>query len=176
MCSRGGRVEPSTGKMSLGSNDLDLFDSIAAEQVDIAGTEIDMWHLNTDKSEIDPLYDEFIERIYDGPYTFKGFVTFPDSITSAGEEGFQVEWNCQLWVARKTLEDAAAPTPVEGNICRFWNIPFFEDYKTSGKGYFFDLINVSDSGHVHDSPAFTGFQCILKRRSAHNPERKIFPP
>jgi hypothetical protein len=174
------RVAPCPDKLlslsDIADKEKDMFDSFSQEQVKIAGTTMDLYKLNLDRSKRDPLYDEPIERVYDGPYRMKCVMDYPASIPSTGEEGFRIEWPASVWIPRKELEDADAPTPFEGDVIRVWDTPFYRSFKVPASGFYFDVINVDTDGHLHDTPTFVGFRVTLKRRTEMAPERKIFSP
>jgi hypothetical protein len=156
----------------------DLFDSIAQEHVNIAGTDIDFYSHNVAGSKRDALYDEPVERVYGGPFRVKGYVVWPDTTPDVRMEGWRTIVNAEAWIARKEIEDKRCPAPSETDVLRFWNTPFFNDWAVDGEdvpnaGYYFDILNVNDDGHLFDSPQFVGFKMILKRRTEFTPERRI---
>jgi len=158
----------------------DLFDSIAQEHVNILGTDIDFWTHEVSKGTRDPLYDEPIGRVYVGPFRVKGYVSWPDSVPEARQEGGRTSFGAEVWIARKSIEDIRAPQPNESDVLRIWNTPFFNEWAVdnapSGQpntGYFFDIIDVDDDGHLFDSPTFVGFKLSIKRRTEFTPERRI---
>jgi hypothetical protein len=157
----------------------DLFDSIAQEHVNIHGTDIDYWSHTVDSDSRDPLYDEAIERVYKGPFRLKGYVSWPDSVPEARFEGERTTFGAEMWIARKTIEDVRAPSPNETDVVRIWNTPFFNAWAVDTQdvgpnaGYFFDVIDVDDDGHLFDSPQFVGFKLSIKRRTEFTPERRI---
>ncbi len=156
----------------------DLMSSIAQEQVGIMGTDVDFFHHAILKATRDALYDEPITRVFEGPFRVKGYVTWPDTQPEASQEGFRTVTGAELWIARKELEDKRCPVPSETDVVRIWNTPFFNDWAVDGEdtenpGYFFDVLNVNDDGHLFDSASFVGFRMTLKRRTDFTPERRI---
>lgn len=156
----------------------DLFDSIAQEHVNIAGTDIDFYSHNVKGSTRDALYDEPVERVYGGPFRVKGYVVWPDTTPDVRMEGWRTVVNAEAWIARKEIEDKRCPAPSETDVLRIWNTPFFNNWAVDGEdepnaGYYFDILNVNDDGHLFDSPQFVGFKMILKRRTEFTPERRI---
>lgn len=156
----------------------DLFDSIAQEHVNIAGTDIDYYSHNVKGSTRDALYDEPVERVFGGPFRVKGYIVWPDTTPDVRMEGWRTIVNAEAWIARKEIEDKRCPAPSETDVLRIWNTPFFNDWAVDGEdvpnaGYYFDVLNVNDDGHLFDSPQFVGFKMILKRRTEFTPERRI---
>lgn len=167
-------------KLSLPECEHDLFDSIAQEHVDILGTDIDLYLHDIEKSKRDPLYDEPVQRVYLGPYRIKGYVSWPDSVPEARMEGLRSTFGAEAWIARKTLEDAGLKqVPGESDVMRIWRTPFFNemavdfDSQSPGAGYYFDIVDVDDDGHLFDSATFVGFKFTIKRRTEFTPERRI---
>jgi hypothetical protein len=44
------------------------------------------------------------------------------------------------------------------------------------KGYYFNVVNIQDDGHMMDNPDFSGFKLELRRYSEAFPENRIYPP
>jgi hypothetical protein len=155
-----------------------LFDLWATEHTGIGGTPLDFWSLDIVNTRRDPLYDEPIERAWNGPYRIQGWASMPDTAPSTGEEGFRSRFTAQCWMPRKALEDARAPVPSEGDVVRLWNTPYFaavsvDNEPVDDAGYFFDVINVDEDGHLFDQPGFVGFKIDLVRRTEFTPERRL---
>lgn len=173
-------VQPSDPSVSTPSFRLDaserfLYDLVAQEIIGACGTECDVYQRSRTKSKVDPLYGEPISNFFDGPYTLLGHIEWPEGVPEVSEEGERLLWPSGLWVPRKSLEDIGAKAMNEGDIVRFWKLPYFDNEATNGVpsptgGFFFDVIKVNDDGHLHDSAAFVGFRCDLKRRSNSPPE------
>lgn len=169
---------PLVNEFTLGDEERFLFDLWAQEHVRIAGTSIEFWSLNLEKSIRDALYDEPVERKWDGPFKFKVFVEFPPGTAEAREEGFRNSWRAVAWLTRKELEDANCPAPAEGDVIRFWNAPFFQDAGVDsqlvpGRGYFFEITEVDEDGHLWDQATFVGYRCEIKRNTEFTPERRL---
>ena len=150
----------------------------AKEHIDIAGVNFELFHLDIDGSVRDPLYDEAIQRVFQGSYIMKGFVEYPESQPEAGESGLKGVWTGTLWVPRLAIEEAGSPVPAEHDVIRFWNGPFYKKYSVleqdiEGSGYFFDVIKVDEDAHIFDQPAFVGFKIDLKRDTKYTPERRM---
>lgn len=167
-------VKPA-GSMTLGDSERFLFDSFAQEHVRTSGTPMEFWSQDIEGSERDPLYDEPIVRKWAGPFKIVGYLQRPDSIPEAREEGIRQTFPSEMWVARKEFEDANAPPPKEGDVMRVWNLPFYADIG-DGKGYFFDVIDSDEDGHLFDQASFVGFKLHVNRRTEFTPERRISPP
>lgn len=156
-----------------------FFDGIAAEQVQVAGTEIRFWHQDISNSVRDPLYDEPINRAWCGPFVMKAFVDYATENAEAREEGTRVVWSGSLWVPRSEIETAAAPAPLEGDVIQYWhNTGFYEKHSVlgadePGAGYYFDVINVELDGYLFTSPLFVGFKLQLSRRTEFTAERRL---
>lgn len=165
-------------KFRLDDVELFMFDHYAKEKVDIEGTECELFTLSVKKSTIDPLYDEPAKRVFDGPYRMTAFVEWPEGTPEAGEEGMTEVWPSGCWIPRKTLEETGARPPREGDVFHFWKLPFFDKDSVRGipvpvSGYYFDVIQVNDDGHLFDQKSFVGFRCNLKRRSTFTAERLL---
>src|SRR5262245_10839914 len=102
----------------LDAKEMCLFDSIASEVVNTAGTEIELYVLNIDASSRDPLYDEAIERVFQGSFVMKGLVEYPENTATADENGFKESWDASVWIPRSELEAQNAPFPSEGDVIR----------------------------------------------------------
>lgn len=168
----------SSCELSLCDAEQSIFDCWAAEHVNAAGVEIEFFHFNLDTSTRDPLYDEAIERVFDGSYKFKAFVEYPEADTEATEQGFHVKWDATLWIPRANIESVGAPIPTEDDVVRLWNTPFYKKYSVAeqdipGSGYFFNITKVDEDGHLFDQAGFVGFKCVLKRNTEYTPERRM---
>lgn len=166
------------GPFELDGTDGPMFDHFAQEHVNASGTDIMFWHQNLEESLRDPLYDEPIDREWSGPYRLKAWVEYIPGAPQMQEEGMTVRWQGSLWIARKTLEDGGIPAPLEGDVIKFWDNKFFTEHGVNAEegvhgGYFFDVINVDDDGHVHDSGHFVGLTVTILRRTEFTPERRL---
>ena len=94
-----------------------------------------------------------------------------------------VRWQGAIYIARATLEAAGAPAPIEGDVFRFWDNRFFTGHSvnedkdalagTPQPGYYFDVINSDDTGHIFDEAFFTGFRILVMRRTEFTAERRL---
>lgn len=162
----------------LDGKEMCLFDSVAQEVVNIAGTEIEFFHLNLEASSRDPLYDEAIERVFQGSYVMKALVEYPDNFPVVDENGIKEQWDASAWISRSELEGKNAPYPCEGDVIRLWKTPFFNeqsvmDQHVPGAGYFFNVVGVDTDGHPFDGPEFVGVKVVLKRSTEYTPERRM---
>lgn len=172
----GCEVKPANG-FHLDGSELGLFDSVASELNEHAGTEICYYSQVLVKR--DPVTSEPLERAW---RKFKMFASFghPGGGTpEMREEGFRVVWDGLVWIARSEFERVGAPPPQEGDVLHAWDVPFFDQYAVLGEnvpnaGYFFDVIDVNDDGHVNDSAAFVQFELGTRRRTELTPERRVF--
>lgn len=158
-----------------------LFDSIASESVNIAGTPLEYYKWDRVKSYIDPLYGESPEKCWKGPYHFRAAFTWAEPVPATRPDGFQLTFRTQVWMARKDFEDNHCPPPDVSDAVRVWDIPFLDKFAVAGEnvpnaGLWFDVIRVADDGHPYDSSDFVGFRLDLARHSEFTPERRIFPP
>lgn len=166
------------GPFSLGERDGAMFDHFAQEHTEASGTEILFWHQNLEESLRDPLYDEPIDREWLGPYKMKAWVEYIAGSPQMTENGMTVRWSGTMWIARKTLEDGGIPAPLEGDVIKYWDNKFFTEHGVNAEegvhgGYYFDIINVDDHGHVHDSGHFVGLTINIMRRTEFTPERRL---
>lgn len=163
----------------LGDQALCFFDSVISTQIAAVGTPIEYYHQDILNSKHDPLYDEPLQRVWKGPFKLDAFIEFPEAEAEVREEGFRVTWSSAMaTLARSTIEAIGAPAPQEGDVIRFWNNKFFKSFATGGgndpgAGYYFDVVNVNDEGHVHDTASFVGFKLRLARRTEFAPERRL---
>lgn len=166
------------GEFELCDGELYLHDTWAQEHVNIAGVKFELFHLDLEESVVDPVYNEPVDRIFQGSYILKGYFEFPPGVPEMTEQGSHVGWESSLWIPRKELEDKNAPIPSEDDIIRVWNTPFFQKYgvfeqEIENSSYFFDVTVVDDDGHLFDRPSFVGFKLTLKRRTEYTPERRL---
>jgi hypothetical protein len=102
-------------------------------------------------------------------------VKYPEYEPLADESGFGREWDAQVTISRVSLDESNAPYPSEMDIIEMWRTPYHDAW-SMGKGMFFDVIKAKNDGHINDSPTFTQFVLLLKRRSQFGAERRITPP
>jgi hypothetical protein len=170
-----GITEP---RFRMDDSELAMFDHYTKESIDAAGTDCELFTLSLTKSKIDPLYSEPSKRVFDGPFLMTVFVEWPEGTPEAGEEGMSEVWPSGCWIPRKTLEEVACRSPREGDVIRFWKIPYFDKDSVRAievpvSGYFFDVIQVNDDGHLFDQKSFVAFRCNLKRRTTFTSERLL---
>lgn len=161
--------------------DVHMFDHFAKESTDRYGTEIDFFSQDLDPKYRDPLYGEPTQRVWTGPYRLYAWVSWADSTPIVDDSGFRFRWQAQCWIPRASLEAIKAPYPFEGDVIRFWNVPFFNETAASGQdiksaGYFFDVVNADDDGHFLDEAHFVGFKIDLVRRGEFGAEQRIIDP
>lgn len=159
-----------------------LFDCFAQELNKIAGTQVDYFSIDLNRSKRDALYDEPTQYVFRGPFRISGYVQWPEDIPEAREEGLRITWEAEAWIARKEFEDAGAPPPSEGDVLKFWSIPYFDKNAATGgenvpgSGFYFDVIDAEDDGHMFDTASFVGYKIKFKRRTEFTPERRLTPP
>lgn len=175
----GCQVYPSDGVLRLkGPRERELFDRVAQEQVKVAGTPVELYQFDRTAATRDPLYDEVILGVFAGPYQLSGWVQWPEVSTEVRAEGYRLAWPGELWLARADIEQLGARRPRDGDVVKFWDLPYFEESSVSypgatGAGYYFNITTVVDDGHLHDSPDFVGFKCTLQRNTEFTPERRL---
>lgn len=165
--------------LQMGEQESPLFDCLAREVVDIAGTAIEYYVLDLQRSTRDPLYDEPVEEVWNGPYALTAQITISGRRATAREEGMVWEFDAEGWIARSSVEALGMSRPKEGDVLRFWNVPFFDQFGSGNSvirdaGYYFDVTQVETDGHVFDGPTFTGFKLTLKRNSSFAAERRVY--
>ena len=170
--------QPLCDSFKLDSSESQMFDHIAQEHTEAHGVDILYWHQNLGESIRDPLYDEPIERVWDGPFKITGYVEYMAGTPQMQEEGLTVRWQGTIWIARVELEDKNAPSPLEGDVLKFWDNKFFAEHGVNAEegvhgGYYFDVINADDAGHVHDTDHFVGILLTVMRRTEFTPERRL---
>lgn len=166
------------GPFELGGQDAAMYDHFAQEHVNSSGTDLLLWHQNLEESVRDPLYEEPIERVWQGPFKLKGYVEYIPGTPQMRDEGLVVRWQGTVWIARKELEDTGTPAPLEGDVLKFWENKFFAEHSVNAEhgvegGYYFDIINADDTGHVQDSDYFVGIVLTVLRRTEFTPERRL---
>ncbi len=152
-----------------------LFDLYATQSVKLSGTAFDFFSLNMRATKADLLYGEAKEKVWVGPYKLTGFVEFPKFDPSMMEEGLKFSAEAKSWISRQEFDEAHIPYPKPGDVIRFWNVPYFND-RSEAQGYFFNLTNVNENGHLFDNPDFTGFSLTIKRNTEFTAERRVLSP
>ncbi len=162
------------GKIGWLLNDAgsQIFDMIAGDLNRAAGTEVNYYSIERGKGKFDPLYGEYKERVFEGPWRLPGKVTMPQQTPRSDESGYTVEFDADCTIARVHFDENNAPYPIEGDVVEFWRTAY-HDVDSRGRGLFFDVIKVLNDGHVNDTATFVQFKLILKRRPQFTPERRI---
>jgi hypothetical protein len=181
----GNRVGPIDPAMATNANmtagEKLLFDTWAQEQVRKSGTPIEYFLFDKKASKVDPLYGEVTDKMWRGPYNIVGQLDWPAPKPEMREEGYRTTHVATAWIARPEFEDIKLTYPRRGDIVRVWKLPYFDNEGSNEEnvpvhGYFFNVVDVNDDGHMLDNPDFTGFKLELRRYSEFTPERRIFPP
>ena len=176
---------------TLSDSERALFDCIATEQVNIAGTEIEYFQLALDTLQNtpngqpqtirDPLYDEAVERQYLGPYRLKAYVSYPDITPQLAPEGFSAGIDATAFIPRASIEAVGMPSPNEADILGFWGNSYYHSeggastagYPIRGARFYFSVIDVKEEAQLFDTYSFLGFSLTLRRTTQQPPERKI---
>jgi hypothetical protein len=158
-----------------------MWDHFAQEPVNAEGTPTEIYQRDLSSTKSDPLYSEPIVNSFIGPYVVLAQIEWPEFTPEAAEEGLRALWPSGIWIPRKSLEAVYARAPREGDIVRFWKLPYFDkrasrDQNVPGSGFYFDVIKCNDDGHIVDNAEFVGFRCDLKRRSNFTPETQLIKP
>lgn len=158
-----------------------LFDVFANENTRLGGTVLDYYQLDLKATQVDPLYNESVNKVWRGPYKLSGYLQYPSHTTNMKEQGLRTEWKLECWISRKEFEDAGIRYPDRMDIVRAWDVPYFNDLSvnfddTEKAGLFFSTVNVEDDGHLFDNPDFVGFKMQLRLNSEFNGIRHILPP
>jgi hypothetical protein len=163
----------------LDDSEVDLFDCINSDMIELTGVEINYYPHNAqspvNRRKIDPLYGERTEPIAAEPQRNKAIVKYPEYEPMAEESGFAREWDAKVILSRAMLDEKNLPYPSEADVIEMWRTPY-HDMWSMGKGLFFDVIKAKHDGHINDTPTFTQFELTLKRRSQFGAERRITPP
>ena len=149
----------------LGNKDQCLFDSVAQEVNKLAGTSGYIFQFEQIKSQIDPLYGEPIETEYKKNDEGKEgieiplFFRSPDRTPMTGEEGFRLDRNSHVFIAKKDLDDRGLRRPRNGDILYVW-------------GKYYDVIDSSYSeGYINDNPdGVSSIDVEVMRRTKAPPE------
>jgi hypothetical protein len=166
----------------LDDRELFLIDGYANEHVGIIGTRIEYWALDVAGSKKDPLYGEATDRDFKGPFKYTVWFSYTPSTPEVREEGFVERYQPTAWLPRKMVEEANAGVPLEGDVIRAWNIPFYALYGVADHeappdaGYYFNVIDVDTDGQVFDNASFVGYKLQLNRRTEFTPERRVKRP
>lgn len=168
---------------SLDASELHLMDNYAQEHVGVMGTVIEFYSLSIARSTRDALYGEMSEHAFRGPYRMKAWVSYPDNAVNVGDSGQSGDWSGKIWIPRKSLEEAGCPMPSEGDVFRFWKIPYWDSDAgillddsapaPPGSGFYFNLTNVDEEGVLFDNPQFVGVSSDYARHTSFTPERRI---
>jgi len=125
-----------------------LFDSVAQEVNELAGTTGYIFQLEQDESVRDPLYDEPSDMAYKrNSEGVEGIecpmlVKDPERSPTSGEEGFRLQKNTRVYVAVKDLTNRDLRRPRVGDIFKIWNQYYDVTDSSVGDAY------VSDSGEI----------------------------
>lgn len=170
--------ENACASFEMNASELCFFDGLLEEHIEIIGTPIEYYSQDIAGATRDPLYDEPIARKWRGPWRFKAFVEHAPAQPEVREEGFRVSWSGTLFIPRISLERVGAPSPLEGDVVKYWENKFFTRHATGGKGdpgggYYFDVTSVDDDQHLFDTSAFLGFKLGIARRTEFAPERRL---
>jgi len=168
---------PSNKPFILGSDELELFDSVTSEQNSIGGTEIELYQYDFKQSARDPVYGEPSHEAWRQPIKLKAWVQYPEIEDQATEDGSMTSWPSTIWVARIDLEKVHADMPRIGEVVRFWDIPYFNKERSKtldpNRAYYFGIKGVAEDSHMFDNPEFTAYRLTLERRTNFAPERRL---
>lgn len=168
---------PSDRSFVLGSDELEIFDSVTSEQNRIGGTEIELYQYDLKKSVRDPVYGEPSYEAWKKPVRLKAWFQYPDIEEQATSDGSMSTWPSIFWVGRKDLEDVHAEIPGIGEIIKVWNIPYFILEKSSTddpeRAFYFAIKSVAEDSHMFDNAQFTAYRLTVERRTTFAPERRL---
>lgn len=150
-----------------------LFRCITQEVNKLSGMFCRYFILDTDASDIDPLYNEVGEPVYNVNFSTEQqtigvrvacFTTTPEHTVSAREEGKEFVWDSQLWVAKNdwfgVMGEDAYP-PKIGDVINAWD-------------KFYDIIDVNRDGFLDDERSvFTQWRIDLKKNDKYSAERRV---
>lgn len=176
------------GKVLDGS-EVELFDCINQDLIELAGEEINYYAQGDPRSKktrgkrrdgqgrIDPLYGEYTDASEPRfqAHRVMALIKYPEYTVLAEETGFGREWDAMVYISRAALDEKNLPYPSEADVVELWRTPYHDRW-SMGKGMFFDVLKAKHDGHINDSPTFTQFELTLKRRSQFGAERRIDPP
>lgn len=156
----------------LDDSEMALFDCIASDLNELAGDEVNFYGQDIPNSTIDPLYGEPSDRAILPPVRLWAYVKWPDESPDPSEQGFASDFDGKVVISRVAFENAHSPYPYEGDIVEIWRTPY-HDANSLGRGMFFDVIKVTNDGHINDTSSFVQFELTLRRRTQYGAERKI---
>lgn len=156
----------------INDKDAAFLDHIAQEVNCLAGTNAVIFQFDEAASKRDWVYGESVDREYvpdskgkQGiicPALFKS----PDRTAISGEEGFRMDKNSTVFVARKDLDEKGLIRPSEGDIWMLW-------------GRYYDVKSSSATeGRFSDSGRTSMYEVDVVRRTKAVPEGMWFdsPP
>jgi hypothetical protein len=150
------------------TNDLALFQSIAAEVNKLAGMICYYYRLDRESTARDPLYDEATANVYhDTPDGLKlaAYASHPEKATTAGEEGRRRQWDTNLWIAKTDWETATESDdpPQVGDIVNAW-------------GRLHSVVDYDSDGILDDADdVFVGWKINMRRLSKYEASWNIIP-
>jgi hypothetical protein len=170
-----------------------LFDCWAKESTDIASIPIDYFPLDKSRpaaalaldqnaAHRDPaaLYGEpHFPPQNRGPYQLRGIVKVDSKSWDSLDEGSKLEFRMGVEIARAEFERVGLDAPREGDLFRFWTLPFYtkwgQPFRESPPrgGFYFETINVEGTGYPFGGPQFVMFKISLRRDTMYAPERKL---
>lgn len=163
----------------LDDSEVDLFDCINQDLIELTGVEINYYAYNAqsipNRSRVDPLYGEPTERVTSGAQRIMALVKYPEYEPLTEESGFSREWDSIVTLSRSMLDEKNLPYPSEADVIEMWRTPYHDRW-SMGKGLFFDVVKAKSDGYINSSPTFTQFVLTLKRRSQFGAERRIVGP
>lgn len=155
------------------TKDERLFRCITQEVNKLAGMFCRYFVLSTESSNINPLYNEMGEPVYN--VNFSGdektlgvrlacFTQAPDHNVSAREEGKDFVWDAQLWIAKNdwvSVMGKNAYPPKIGDIIKAWD-------------KFYDVTDVNRDGYLDDERSvFTQWRVDLRKNDKYSAERRV---
>lgn len=159
------------------TKDVELFNEIAAEVNELAGTACYYYRMDKAASSRKPLYNETTEPVFKNVPDGLRVVCFtanPEHSTTTGEEGRRTQWDATLWFARKTWEDTIREAdeltpsdpvypPAIGDVVNCW-------------GEFFDVVDYDKDGIMDDQRlVFVLHKISLKRATKYEAWRRKLP-
>lgn len=121
-------------------------------------------------SSTDPLYGSPIAPQFAAPFITEGVVKFDetgDENINPGEFGQEFTKSARMFIATNYHYENSLPEPEEGDLVEFWA----DSWYTLGE--FYDIIKVSRTGRIFNTPYWTVWELQLRRNDAFVPERRL---
>lgn len=151
----------------LHTQDWALWNSVASEVNRLAGINCYYYVLNRNQSVIDSVYGEIGEEVFwSGPVILACNAENPEKTASTREEGKEIEWDMQIWIAQRDFESGmksagiTISSPQYGDVVKLWD-------------WYYDIVEYDMDGIMDDEKrAFSMYKLKLRRKTSFEAERR----